>query len=199
VLALFAKKAAFLRTLKTGEHTSWLHVVRANWAETTLALFGPGWNRCGADQDRPAERPAARRAAAVPHARAGPGFPIIPGNTRHAVLEHSRSHADSHDDHPVADAHDDHASAEPLADINVPVRHTGNADSLPLRQRRQYNAGALRRIATEGEEAGIVRDKKGRDGAGAVAGPTRGRRRRSPSHPERSVASAPAIRAALGT
>jgi cellulose synthase/poly-beta-1,6-N-acetylglucosamine synthase-like glycosyltransferase len=40
VLALFAKKAAFLRTPKTGEQTSWLHALRANWAETTLALFG---------------------------------------------------------------------------------------------------------------------------------------------------------------
>jgi cellulose synthase/poly-beta-1,6-N-acetylglucosamine synthase-like glycosyltransferase len=40
VLALFAKKAAFLRTPKTGERTTWWHALRANWAETTLALFG---------------------------------------------------------------------------------------------------------------------------------------------------------------
>ena len=40
VLALFAKKAAFLRTPKTSERTSWLHALRANWAETVLALFG---------------------------------------------------------------------------------------------------------------------------------------------------------------
>src|SRR6516162_6822931 len=40
VLALFAKKAAFLRTPKTGERTTWFHALRANWAETTLALFG---------------------------------------------------------------------------------------------------------------------------------------------------------------
>ena len=40
VLALFAKKAAFLRTPKTGEQTSWLHALRANWAETVLAVFG---------------------------------------------------------------------------------------------------------------------------------------------------------------
>jgi hypothetical protein len=40
VLALFAKKAAFLRTPRTGERTTWLHALRANWAETTLALFG---------------------------------------------------------------------------------------------------------------------------------------------------------------
>jgi len=40
VLALFAKKAAFLRTPKTGEQVSWFHALRANWAETTLALFG---------------------------------------------------------------------------------------------------------------------------------------------------------------
>jgi cellulose synthase/poly-beta-1,6-N-acetylglucosamine synthase-like glycosyltransferase len=40
VLALFAKKAAFLRTPKTGEQVSWFHALRANWAETSLALFG---------------------------------------------------------------------------------------------------------------------------------------------------------------
>jgi hypothetical protein len=40
VLALFARKAAFLRTPKTGERTSWWHALRANWAETALALFG---------------------------------------------------------------------------------------------------------------------------------------------------------------
>src|SRR5215468_3233370 len=40
VLALFAKKAAFLRTPKTGERTTWFHALRANWAESTLALFG---------------------------------------------------------------------------------------------------------------------------------------------------------------
>jgi cellulose synthase/poly-beta-1,6-N-acetylglucosamine synthase-like glycosyltransferase len=40
VLALFAKKAAFLRTPKTGEQTSWWNALRANWAETVLALFG---------------------------------------------------------------------------------------------------------------------------------------------------------------
>src|SRR5208282_3222542 len=40
VLVLFAKKAAFLRTPKTSERTSWWHALRANWAETVLALFG---------------------------------------------------------------------------------------------------------------------------------------------------------------
>jgi hypothetical protein len=40
MLALFAKKAAFLRTPKTGEDTSWFTAFRANWAETTLAVFG---------------------------------------------------------------------------------------------------------------------------------------------------------------
>ncbi|HTU98872.1 MAG TPA: hypothetical protein VMF14_23675, partial [Solirubrobacteraceae bacterium] len=40
VLALFAKKAAFLRTPKTSERTSWGHTLRVNWAETVLALFG---------------------------------------------------------------------------------------------------------------------------------------------------------------
>jgi len=40
VLALFARKAAFLRTPKTGEQTKWWQALRANWAESTLALFG---------------------------------------------------------------------------------------------------------------------------------------------------------------
>ena len=40
VLALFAKKAAFLRTPKTSARTTWWHALRANWAETILALFG---------------------------------------------------------------------------------------------------------------------------------------------------------------
>jgi glycosyltransferase involved in cell wall biosynthesis len=40
VLALFAKKAAFLRTPKTSERTSWWYALRANWAETLLALCG---------------------------------------------------------------------------------------------------------------------------------------------------------------
>ncbi len=40
VLALFAKKAAFLRTPKTSERTSPWHALRANWAESFLALCG---------------------------------------------------------------------------------------------------------------------------------------------------------------
>jgi cellulose synthase/poly-beta-1,6-N-acetylglucosamine synthase-like glycosyltransferase len=40
VLALFAKQAAFLRTPKTSERTSWWHALRANWVETILALLG---------------------------------------------------------------------------------------------------------------------------------------------------------------
>jgi len=40
VLALFAKKAAFLRTPKTSERTKWWEALRANWAESLLALFG---------------------------------------------------------------------------------------------------------------------------------------------------------------
>jgi len=40
VLALFARKAAFLRTPKTSERTKWWEALRANWAESTLALFG---------------------------------------------------------------------------------------------------------------------------------------------------------------
>jgi cellulose synthase/poly-beta-1,6-N-acetylglucosamine synthase-like glycosyltransferase len=40
VLALFAKKAAFLRTPKTSEQAKWWEALRANWAETLLALLG---------------------------------------------------------------------------------------------------------------------------------------------------------------
>jgi len=40
VLALFAKKAAFLRTPKTSERTRWWEALRGNWAESTLAVFG---------------------------------------------------------------------------------------------------------------------------------------------------------------
>jgi cellulose synthase/poly-beta-1,6-N-acetylglucosamine synthase-like glycosyltransferase len=40
VLAIFAKKATFLRTPKTSEKTKWWEALRANWAESTLALFG---------------------------------------------------------------------------------------------------------------------------------------------------------------
>src|SRR5215467_12887419 len=40
VLALFAKKAAFLRTPKSSEQASWRESLRANWAETTLAVLG---------------------------------------------------------------------------------------------------------------------------------------------------------------
>jgi glycosyltransferase involved in cell wall biosynthesis len=40
VLALFAKKAAFLVTPKTSERQKWWEALRANWAESTLALFG---------------------------------------------------------------------------------------------------------------------------------------------------------------
>jgi hypothetical protein len=40
VLGLFARKAAFLRTPKTSERTRWWEALRANWAESILALFG---------------------------------------------------------------------------------------------------------------------------------------------------------------
>ena len=40
VLALFARKAAFLRTPKTSERTRWWEALRANWAESILALLG---------------------------------------------------------------------------------------------------------------------------------------------------------------
>ena len=40
VLALFARKAAFLRTPKTSEQVAWWEALRANWAETSLALLG---------------------------------------------------------------------------------------------------------------------------------------------------------------
>jgi cellulose synthase/poly-beta-1,6-N-acetylglucosamine synthase-like glycosyltransferase len=40
VLGLFARKAAFLRTPKTSERERWWQALRANWAESTLALAG---------------------------------------------------------------------------------------------------------------------------------------------------------------
>ena len=40
VLGLFSKKAAFLRTPKTSEQQSWWQALRANWAESALALLG---------------------------------------------------------------------------------------------------------------------------------------------------------------
>jgi hypothetical protein len=40
VVGLFAKKAVFLRTPKTSEQTSWWEALRANWAESALALLG---------------------------------------------------------------------------------------------------------------------------------------------------------------
>src|SRR6202167_4646155 len=40
VLALFARKAAFLRTPKTSEQTRWWEALRSNWAESALALLG---------------------------------------------------------------------------------------------------------------------------------------------------------------
>jgi hypothetical protein len=42
VQGLFAKKAAFLRTPKTFDETGVWQVIRANWAETGLALLGTG-------------------------------------------------------------------------------------------------------------------------------------------------------------
>src|SRR6516165_1687932 len=40
VLGLFARKAAFLRTPKTSERAKWWEALRANWAESSLAVFG---------------------------------------------------------------------------------------------------------------------------------------------------------------
>jgi cellulose synthase/poly-beta-1,6-N-acetylglucosamine synthase-like glycosyltransferase len=40
VVALFARKAAFLRTPKTSEKAKWWEALRANWAESSLALLG---------------------------------------------------------------------------------------------------------------------------------------------------------------
>ena len=40
VLALFARKAAFLVTPKTSEKAKWWEALRANWAESALALLG---------------------------------------------------------------------------------------------------------------------------------------------------------------
>jgi cellulose synthase/poly-beta-1,6-N-acetylglucosamine synthase-like glycosyltransferase len=40
VLGLFSRKAAFLRTPKTSEHARWSEALRANWAESALAVLG---------------------------------------------------------------------------------------------------------------------------------------------------------------
>src|SRR6266704_6018276 len=40
ILGLFARKAAFLRTPKTSERAKWWEALRANWAESLLALAG---------------------------------------------------------------------------------------------------------------------------------------------------------------
>jgi hypothetical protein len=40
VLGLFARKAAFLRTPKTSEQAKWWEALRANWAESLLAVLG---------------------------------------------------------------------------------------------------------------------------------------------------------------
>jgi hypothetical protein len=40
VVALFARKAAFLVTPKTSEKAKWWEALRANWAESALALLG---------------------------------------------------------------------------------------------------------------------------------------------------------------
>jgi cellulose synthase/poly-beta-1,6-N-acetylglucosamine synthase-like glycosyltransferase len=40
VQALFARRAAFLRTPKTSEKAKWWEALRANWAESSLALLG---------------------------------------------------------------------------------------------------------------------------------------------------------------
>jgi len=40
LLGLFARKAAFLRTPKTSEKAKWWEALRANWAESSLALLG---------------------------------------------------------------------------------------------------------------------------------------------------------------
>ena len=40
LLGLFARKAAFLRTPKTSERAKWWQALKANWAESLLALLG---------------------------------------------------------------------------------------------------------------------------------------------------------------
>jgi len=53
ILALFAKKAAFLRTPKTSEQAKWWEALRANWGESLLALLGVAGIAAGLS--RPAE------------------------------------------------------------------------------------------------------------------------------------------------
>ncbi len=71
VLALFARKAAFLRTPKTTEKARWWEALRANWAESALALLGARRYRRRPHEAGRAGRTAAGRPAAVPDARHG--------------------------------------------------------------------------------------------------------------------------------
>ena len=73
VLALFAKKAAFLRTPKTSERTRWWEALRANWAESILAVFGFAGIAGALTKYDQLERAAAGGPAAVPHPRPGRG------------------------------------------------------------------------------------------------------------------------------
>ena len=71
MLGLFAKKAAFLVTPKTSERVRWWEALRANWAESTLALLG--LLGIGAALTRPTELagPLLAGPAGVPHGRDG--------------------------------------------------------------------------------------------------------------------------------
>ena len=86
VLALFARKAAFLRTPKTSERTRWWEALRANWAESILAVFGFAGIAARPVQVRPAERAAAGGPAVVPHPRHGRGPGQQLGAARRAAL-----------------------------------------------------------------------------------------------------------------
>jgi hypothetical protein len=73
VLGLFARKAAFLRTPKTSGQTLWWEALRANWAESTLAVFGFIGIGAALTKAKPVQRAAASRPAAFPHPRHGCG------------------------------------------------------------------------------------------------------------------------------
>ena len=80
VLALFAKKAAFLRTPKSSEQASWRESLRANWAETILAALGTAGIAAALTRPTQLSRRAAGRPAAVPTI----GLAAAPVNSRAA-------------------------------------------------------------------------------------------------------------------
>ena len=71
LLGLFTRKAAFLRTPKTSEKVRWWEALRANWAESGLAVLGLARHCRRADQGDAAQRGPAGGAAGIPDDRHG--------------------------------------------------------------------------------------------------------------------------------